>query len=1648
VNKQIIFSGREYYAHAAFWEEKFSSLPDTFRLQTAKPSGQPVLPGPGSFSFAVGKEQQSLMEKYAGEKDLETFMLMLTGFTLLFARYNDSGSVVINTPLININPVDEIWEGRVPLISHISKKDSLQQLLQQVNADALAAYTYQNYPYGKLQVSSEKEAGPMLTNIMVWYKGLHLEPSPSDLQEHDLVISIKKAVTGDINAEITYNSALYNEQQLKKLGDHYNTVLLAFKKLETVFSSLGILAPDEILQQLEAFNHAQNNFPRNKTVIDVFEEQVGLTGTGPALVFGKQVFTYQELDTLSTTLAIYLKNECKVETGSTVGVLMEKSAYSIISLLGILKAGGIYTPIDPSNPEERTRYVIQDAGISTLLTDSDHLFKLENFSGNLFAPDIQLAGLESTSDNEIKKPLPGDTAYLIYTSGSTGKPKGVLIRHQGLLEVALDHVAELKMTKNDRYLQFMSLTFDGSLLDIFTTLLAGSALVLPSKDIINDTAAFINFVEEEQITVFTVTPSYLATLGKAKMNTVHTLVSAGEPANVEYALYYASFKNFYNGYGPSEITVNATLYKVDPAKNYQSIPIGSPRPGKKIFITDSDLNLRPTGMSGEILIGGTALAIGYLNDEVLTSEKFIPSPFDQDQLVYRTGDTGRWLPDGNIEFTGRIDEQVKINGFRIDTGEIENVLHAHEQVGEARVLVKEDDKAKALVAFYTRDNKMECVPSLGEYFIYDHFIYESMATDSMRLAAYKKGLEAIVKDKVVLDPGTGSEMILARHCIEAGAQKVYAVEMDEDAFDKATKNLEKLGLAGKIILIKGNFESAVLPEKIDCVVSALAGNMASSDGCIPLIQKLKKNLNYPVRFLPERYVTMMAAVSIPEEKMYNGFSTVSAYYIQQVFDKTGYPFDLRVCIKNFDTGSIISEYKACEDIVYGNEPDTDEKMQLNLRVTNNAVISGFVFWINAYFNGEVLIDSKEHTHHLPVYFPVFGKEVKVEAGDEIEVVFSRTLSDNGINPDYKLEGRIKTRQQDILFNYSSFNHLQVFRSNAFYRRFFTEQGIQTLNEFSAAALRTYLAEYLPAYMVPSRLYQVENFPMTANGKIDKKILLAMDADDEMPLPAIALPETDVEKHLAEIWASVLGKQQVSIADDFFMAGGDSIKAIQIASRMLKAGYKVEVKHIFENPVLSDLAKAVTPVNRIADQLPVSGPVKLTPIQKEVFVTDMYDRHHFNQAMMLLSENGFGESATRAVFKKIQEHHDALRIVYKEDATGYHLYNQGPEQPLSLSVFNLDDIADIPSFIEEKANAIQAGIDLENGPLMKLGLFQSAGGDRLLIVIHHLVIDTVSWRILLEDIEKLYSQYNSGQNLQLPFKTDSFKIWSERLTGYATSETLLKQKSYWTAVSKELKPVLKADQAEKSNLLSDSGTAVIRISEENTGILLKNTNSVFNSRINDILLTAVAVSIYECFGCSSIPVAMEGHGREELFQDISINRTVGWFTSMYPLILEVAPAGDDPSARVERIRQITAAVPDNGVGYGILKHLSTDTALSDIRSASLPQISFNYLGQFDTDIQNNSYSMAEESLGNTLSNNKHRLFEIDFNAMVMYGVLQVSVIYGKNRFATKTIETICDSLEQTLLAIAAYCAGMDGKQPEVAGFTYKGLTVSDIDSIFG
>jgi non-ribosomal peptide synthase protein (TIGR01720 family) len=152
--------------------------------------------------------------------------------------------------------------------------------------------------------------------------------------------------------------------------------------------------------------------------------------------------------------------------------------------------------------------------------------------------------------------------------------------------------------------------------------------------------------------------------------------------------------------------------------------------------------------------------------------------------------------------------------------------------------------------------------------------------------------------------------------------------------------------------------------------------------------------------------------------------------------------------------------------------------------------------------------------------------------------------------------------------------------------------------------------------------------------------------------------------------------------------------------------------------------------------------------------------------------------------------------------------------------------------------------------------------------------------------------------------------------------------------------------------------------------------------------------------------------------------------------------------VERIRQITAAVPDNGVGYGILKHLSTDTALSDIRSASLPQISFNYLGQFDTDIQNNSYSMAEESLGNTLSNNKHRLFEIDFNAMVMYGVLQVSVIYGKNRFATKTIETICDSLEQTLLAIAAYCAGMDGKQPEVAGFTYKGLTVSDIDSIFG
>ncbi|MCP5047210.1 MAG: amino acid adenylation domain-containing protein [bacterium] len=596
-------------------------------------------------------------------------------------------------------------------------------------------------------------------------------------------------------------------------------------------------------------------------------------------------------------------------------------------------------------------------------------------------------------------------------------------------------------------------------------------------------------------------------------------------------------------------------------------------------------------------------------------------------------------------------------------------------------------------------------------------------------------------------------------------------------------------------------------------------------------------------------------------------------------------------------------------------------------------------------------------------------------------------------------------------------------------------------------LKAHLALELPDYMIPNSFIKIDQIPLTPNGKIDRK---AMPAPDEILLESdvdYKAPGDEAEQKLVEIWEQVLGRSPIGINENFFFLGGDSIKSIQIAARMNKAGYKLQMRQIFEYPIISELALKVTKREQVTDQSPVTGNIPLTPIQVEFFKRAVIHPHHFNFAAMFYSKDGFDEEALGVVFTKIQEHHDALRMCYRMEEGRMVQINMGPDYPISLQVHDLrnqGDPAAAKKVLEIKANEIQTSIDLQNGPLLKPGLFRMNDGDRLLIIVHHLVVDGISWRILFEDIEALLQQYKEGKTLELPLKTDSFKRWSEKLTQYADSPSFLKERDYWEALESTGLPGVKKDFDGQNDKMKEERLS-FTLEESETELLLTKVNEAFGTEINDILLTALGLSIRGVYGNRKVLVALEGHGREDIIKDIDINRTVGWFTCWYPVILDMSHE-TDLSRQIKEVKENFRSVPHKGVGYGILKFLTAPGNKKNMSFRLEPQIIFNYLGQMDSTLEELSFEAAQESLGETESPKERRKYELDISGMVVNHRLVVDIVFNENQFKRNTIETLRDQYKENLREIIRHCTSRDEAQLTPSDFVYKDLSIEELGAL--
>jgi non-ribosomal peptide synthase protein (TIGR01720 family) len=580
----------------------------------------------------------------------------------------------------------------------------------------------------------------------------------------------------------------------------------------------------------------------------------------------------------------------------------------------------------------------------------------------------------------------------------------------------------------------------------------------------------------------------------------------------------------------------------------------------------------------------------------------------------------------------------------------------------------------------------------------------------------------------------------------------------------------------------------------------------------------------------------------------------------------------------------------------------------------------------------------------------------------------------------------------------------------------------------AGALRRWLQDRLPEAMVPSAIVVLETMPLTPHGKLDEAALPAAPVrrrGDTPPTPG----STDTERRLAAIWADVLGLDAVDVEDNFFELGGDSILSIKLASRAADAGIYFSTKDLFQRQNVRALAGAVSFTPRLeAEQEPVVGPVELTPIQHWFFEQRLAEAHHFNQAVSLALPPSVDAELLVRGLREVVAHHDALRMSFTRDADGW---KQRCEPPATTLAVASADLSAVPpeaaaAALDRAGGSLQAGLRL-NGPLVRVGLLSHGPGQRrrLLIVIHHLVVDGVSWRILLEDLWTAYDQLARGLPVSLPSKTTSLRAWAQRLVERAAAPALAAAAEYWVDAMPPDLPQLPRDLPGDDNRVAVTRNVRVGLDREETDALQR----VPGLAVHELLVYGAALALAEWTGWDAIPLAVEGHGREALFDDVDLSRTVGWFTSIYPVMVYPRTG---PAAVADQL----AALPDRGVSYGILRYLSPDEDLRRrLAAAPWPQVSFNYFGRLGDE----PADPLAERVGPLRSPAGERTHLLEINGATVGGRLQFDFFYSTAIHSDATVRALASGFVTALRDVLA-----DGAtQVEVVG---ENISDRDLQSV--
>ena len=1309
---------RDLSNQAAYWKSQFDDeIPVLdMPLDFVRPQDQ-------SFEGAyigkrIGKELTDKIKKVAMENGATDFMVFMSAAMVLLSKYSRQEDIVIGTPISGRTHKDT--EGMLGMFINTlamrgkpEANKTYKEFLNEIKETSLKAYENQEYPFEELveavDVTRDMSRSPLF-DVMLILQNNEVEDinlgtakvewfeAKDKVSKFDFTINIGEQ-NGEYSVNFEYCTALFNEESIWNLIDHYMVLITnLLENLDSKLKDIEMIDEKEIAV-LNNFNNTEAPYPSDKTVVELFEEQVEKTPDNIAVVYEDDHITYRELNERANALAHKLR-DLGVGPDDFIAIIAVRSIEMIEGIYGIIKSGGAYVPIDPTYPEERIKFMLEDANPKAVLIYTDEEVSIIDKDKKFISindtdiPVIDLADSEvfkGVSKNPERVNKPDDAVYCIYTSGTTGKPKGVPNVNRGLINRVLWMHEKYHLAEEDAILQKTTFTFDVSVWEIIWWSLVGARVVMLKQGDEKSPEDIMKTIEKNKITHMHFVPSMLNIFlldveGKdvSGLKSLKYVFSSGEALSKDSL---RSFNNLIrsknestrliNLYGPTESSIDVTYF--DCEYDYESLPIGKPINNVQIYIVQGD-KLCGIGMPGELCIGGVGLARGYLNRPELTAEKFVKNPFGEGRM-YHTGDLARWLPDGNIDYLGRIDEQVKIRGLRIELGEIESRIREIESVKDAAVIARED--------------------------------------------------------------GSG---------------------------DKA----------------------------------------------------------------------------------------IFAYFV-------------------------------------------------------------------------------------------------------------------------------------------------------------AEEGI----EISVSDIRESLSVNLPDYMIPSYIMQIEKIPVTKNGKLDRRALPEIEARTEKEYIA---PRNKEEKVVCDAFAGMLNIKDVSVKDDFFELGGDSIKAIRVISGIRASGYTVTVKDIMSRRTVERIALSL--ISEMSadkyEQGEVVGKVVTTPIMREFNEWNLKKPEHFNQAKMF-TVDGIDNEIIRKAIDEIFKHHDILRAVYHDEEL--EILSISESKFYDFYEFDYKNSEDKVKEVEEKCTEIQKTMDLVHGPLVKIAVFDLGDTKQMMFCIHHYAVDGVSWRILEEDFEMVVEQLRKGEDINLPAKTESFIEWSNKLKEYG-EKLSDSDKSYWIKSVEEIKAGLLPETQEEDV----SGIVKAIFDKDITEILLTKSSNAYGAKIDEVLIASLARAIGRITNQNKLSLELESHGREEIADGLSIDRTVGWFTNNYAVSVDVCENDDEA---IISAKDTLRGIPDNGMGYGF------------IENRVKPDILFNYLGDFG---KSDTKDVVNYSVGLQVSKENILPYKLIINGYIYDGILEFEIRGESSEYGEKFIERLRSEWINSTKELADYCNNGKSTEKTVSDLIVNDMEISDIEAL--